>query len=139
LVLVALSPVTLLFGMTTSSYQFFKLLNVGIFIVSWFLGAAFFRAIYAPHTPVIAEVDQEGNDNDKASIEETSRHENQQKVFAYFIRFWFLLYGFVATQIAWMLRPFVCSSSLEFELFRGMRDNVYGDILRSIAHILGFR
>jgi hypothetical protein len=139
LVLVALSPVTLLFGMTTSSYQFFKLLNVGIFIVAWFLGAAFFRAIYAPHAPVIAEADNDSQEEKKVSIEETSRHENQLKVHAYFVRFWFLLYGFVATQIAWMLRPFVCSSSLEFELFRGMRDNVYGDILRSIAHILGFR
>jgi hypothetical protein len=145
LVLVALSPVTLLFGMTTSSYAFFKLLNVGIFVVAWFLGAAFFRAIYAP--PI-----QAGNqtpsyhgthDDDQEHTAETNKTEqaaeNHNKIQSYFIRFWFLLYGFVAVQIAWMLRPFVCSSSMEFQLFRGMRDNVYGDIIYSIAHILGLR
>ena len=154
LALVALSPVTLLFGMTTSSYAFFKLLNVGIFIVAWFLGAAFFRAIYAPAVAagvrVVHRSAEDEEDITEASIDTTSGEhisrrlsdeeaENHTKIHTYFIRFWFLLYGFVAVQIAWMLRPFVCSSSMEFELLRGMRENVYGDILYSIAHILGFR
>jgi hypothetical protein len=146
LALVALSPVTLLFGMTTSSYAFFKLLNVGIFVVAWFLGAAFFRAIYTPPVSVgaVLRVDDAEND-DEVSLQASSQAlseeqaENHTKVQAYFIRFWFLLYGFVAVQISWMLRPFVCSSSLEFQLLRGLRDNVYGDILYSIAHILGLR
>lgn len=147
LALVALSPVTLLFGMTTSSYAFFKLLNVGIFVVAWFLGAAFFRAIYAPPVSAgaVLRVHSIGDDNDETSIQASSvalseeQADNHTKVQAYFIRFWFLLYGFVAVQISWMLRPFVCSSSLEFQLLRGLRDNVYGDILYSIAHILGLR
>ncbi|MBD1207840.1 MAG: hypothetical protein H9535_05405 [Ignavibacteria bacterium] len=147
LALVALSPVTLLFGMTTSSYAFFKLLNVGIFVVAWFLGAAFFRAIYAPpvSTGAVLRVHHAGDDDDEATVLASSQAlseeqaENHTKVQAYFIRFWFLLYGFVAVQISWMLRPFVCSSSLEFQLLRGLRDNVYGDILYSIAHILGLR
>ncbi len=144
LALVALSPVTLLFGMTTSSYAFFKLLNVGIFVVAWFLGAAFFRAIYAPPISTGAPLPMQQDDRE-TSIGETSRvfseeqAENHTKIQSYFIRFWFLLYGFVAVQISWMLRPFVCSSSLEFQLLRGLRDNVYGDILYSIAHILGLR
>lgn len=146
LALVALSPVTLLFGMTTSSYAFFKLLNVGIFVVAWFLGAAFFRAIYAPPVSAGAVLRvHSAEDDDEASLQASSQAlseeqaENHTKVQAYFIRFWFLLYGFVAVQISWMLRPFVCSSSLEFQLLRGLRDNVYGDILYSIAHILGLR
>lgn len=147
LALVALSPVTLLFGMTTSSYAFFKLLNVGIFVVAWFLGAAFFRAIYAPPVSAgaVLRVHHAEDDDDEASLPAASQAlseeqaENHTKVQAYFIRFWFLLYGFVAVQISWMLRPFVCSSSLEFQLLRGLRDNVYGDILYSIAHILGLR
>lgn len=73
------------------------------------------------------------------SAKATAEEENRNKIQSYFIRFWFLLYGFVAVQIAWMLRPFVCTSSMEFEWLRGMRDNVYGDILYSIAHILGLR
>jgi hypothetical protein len=143
LVLAALSPVTLLFGMTTSSYAFFKLLNVGMFVVAWFIGAAFFRAIYAPPLQVGSSIIVGSDDDEQEQTPETtlSEHqaENHNKVQAYFIRFWFLLYGFVAVQIAWMLRPFVCSSSMEFQIFRGMRDNVYGDILYSIAHILGLR
>jgi hypothetical protein len=147
LALVALSPVTLLFGMTTSSYAFFKLLNVGIFVVAWFLGAAFFRAIYAPPVSAgaVLRVHHTGDDDDETTVQTPSQAlseeqaENHTKVQAYFIRFWFLLYGFVAVQISWMLRPFVCSSSLEFQLLRGLRDNVYGDILYSIAHILGLR
>lgn len=146
LALVALSPVTLLFGMTTSSYAFFKLLNVGIFVVAWFLGAAFFRAIYAPPVSAGAVLRvHNAEDDDEVTVQASSQAlsveqaENYTKVQAYFIRFWFLLYGFVAVQISWMLRPFVCSSSLEFQLLRGLRDNVYGDILYSIAHILGLR
>lgn len=147
LALVALSPVTLLFGMTTSSYAFFKLLNVGIFIVAWFLGAAFFRAIYAPPVSAgaVLRVRSTRDDDDETGVQTSSialseeQADNHTKVQAYFIRFWFLLYGFVAVQISWMLRPFVCSSSLEFQLLRGLRDNVYGDILYSIAHILGLR
>ncbi len=145
LALVALSPVTLLFGMTTSSYAFFKLLNVGIFVVAWFLGAAFFRAIYAPPVSAGAVLRVHHGDDDETSLQASSvalseeQADNHTKVQAYFIRFWFLLYGFVAVQISWMLRPFVCSSSLEFQLLRGLRDNVYGDILYSIAHILGLR
>ncbi len=145
LALVALSPVTLLFGMTTSSYAFFKLLNVVIFVVAWFLGAAFFRAVYAPPVQAGAAIKRLSEDDNDESFTEAPKvfseeqAENHTKIQSYFVRFWFLLYGFVAVQIAWMLRPFVCSSSMEFQLFRGLRDNVYGDILYSIAHILGLR
>lgn len=145
LALVALSPVTLLFGMTTSSYAFFKLLNVVIFIIAWFLGAAFFRAVYAPPVqagaalPISVGEGDELETDKPTTIFSEEQAENHTKIQSYFVRFWFVLYGFVAVQISWMLRPFVCSSSLEFQLFRGLRDNVYGDILYSIAHILGLR
>jgi len=42
-----------------------------------------------------------------------------------------VLYGLVGMQLAWSMRPFIGSPSLEFALFRGMGGNLLDNLLSS--------
>ncbi|MEV6926777.1 hypothetical protein AB0M46_20040 [Dactylosporangium sp. NPDC051485] len=48
---------------------------------------------------------------------------------------WILLFGFVGTQLAWTLRPFVGSPGEPFEIFRTIEGNFYVDIVRAIGEL----
>ena len=51
---------------------------------------------------------------------------------------WMITYAFVGTQMAWILRPFIGSPTMKFELFRQLGGNFYANVLVSIGEILGF-
>ena len=51
---------------------------------------------------------------------------------------WVIVYGFVGSQMAWTLRPFIGAPSMKFELFRQLGGNFYTNIFASIGEILGF-
>lgn len=114
--LVAFAPITCFFILTSDHYQFFKIFNVFVFTVSGFLGVLFFNRFHAQ-----------------------SSDSNDQKRFAgsTFLRFWFLLYAFVGTQLAWTLRPFFGAPDMPFAIVRELGGNFYTDIFRSIGHVLG--
>ena len=46
---------------------------------------------------------------------------------------WIMLFGFVGTQLAWTLRPFVGSPDRPFEIFREIDGNFYVDIVRTLG------
>jgi hypothetical protein len=48
---------------------------------------------------------------------------------------WIVLFGFVGTQLAWTLRPFVGSPGEPFEIFRQIDGNFYVDIVRTIGNL----
>ncbi|WP_446212446.1 hypothetical protein [Micromonospora sp. IBSANI012] len=48
---------------------------------------------------------------------------------------WILLFGFVGTQLAWTLRPFVGSPGEDFALFRSIEGNFYAEILRTLGNL----
>jgi hypothetical protein len=48
---------------------------------------------------------------------------------------WILLFGFVGTQLAWTLRPFLGSPDKKFEFFRTIEGNFYVDIVRAIGDL----
>lgn len=48
---------------------------------------------------------------------------------------WILLFGFVGTQLAWTLRPFVGSPDEPFQIFRKIEGNFYVDIVRAIGDL----
>jgi hypothetical protein len=48
---------------------------------------------------------------------------------------WIVLFGFVGTQLAWTLRPFVGSPGEPFAFFREIDGNFYVDIIRTIGHL----
>jgi hypothetical protein len=114
--LLSFAPISLFFLLTTSHYQFFKLLNVGIFAVSGVLGVLFLsqgmRIVSAGA----------GGDEARGRV----------------LRLWMFLYAFVGSQLAWTIRPFIGAPSIEFELFRQLGGNFYANIFASLGEILGF-
>jgi hypothetical protein len=115
--LLSLAPITLFFLLTTSQYQFFKLLNVGIFAISGLMGVVF---LYQGMKVVSSD-----------SIEGATTRK-------WVLILWMFVYGFVGSQMAWTLRPFIGAPGVQFELFRFMSGNFYTNIIYSIRSLMGF-
>jgi hypothetical protein len=115
--LLSLAPIVLFFLLTTSNYQFFKLLNVAVFAISGGVGVVFL----SQGMRIVSTVGKEG-----------------EKARRNVMRFWVVVYAFVGSQMAWTLRPFIGAPSMKFELFRQLGGNFYANIFASIGEILGF-
>ncbi len=105
------------FLLTSSNYQFFKLLNVATFAVAGLVGVRFLvqgmRAVSAD------------------AADGAAARKNV-------VLLWIVIYAFVGSQVAWTLRPFVGAPSMKFELFRQLGGNFYTNIFASIGELLGF-
>lgn len=115
--LFSLAPITLFFLLTTSEYQFFKLLNVAIFAISGLMGVVF---LYQGMKVVSAD-----------EIEGASLRK-------WVLISWMFVYAFVGSQMAWTLRPFIGAPFAPFELFRQLGGNFYANVFRSLGEVLGF-
>jgi hypothetical protein len=115
--LLSCAPITLFFLLTARNYQFFKLLNVGIFTISGVLGVVF---LYQGMKIV------SGGD----VIGAPTRR--------WILNLWMFVYAFVGSQMAWTIRPFIGDPGSPFELFRQLGGNFYTNVLYSIGEILGF-
>jgi hypothetical protein len=115
--LLSFAPIVLFFLLTTSQYQFFKLLNVGVFAIAGLVGVIFLG---------------QGMRIVSAGGEEGARARKNV------VRLWILIYAFVGSQMAWTLRPFIGAPGLRFEMFRQLGGNFYANIFASIGEILGF-
>ncbi len=115
--LLSFSPIVLFFLLTTSNYQFFKLLNVGVFTIAGFVGVRFL----SQGMRVVSDAGKEG----------AGARRNV-------VRLWILIYAFVGSQMAWTLRPFIGAPGMPFELFRQLGGNFYANIFASIGEVLGF-
>ena len=115
--LLSFAPIVLFFLLTTSNYQFFKLLNVAVFAIAGGVGVLFL----SQGMRIVSAV---GRDGERA----------RRNV----MRFWVIVYAFVGSQMAWTLRPFIGAPSIKFELFRQLGGNFYANIMASIGEILGF-
>ncbi len=115
--LLSFSPIVLFFLLTTSQYQFFKLLNVGVFTIAGLVGVIFL----GQGMRIVSAGGEEG----------ALARRNV-------VRLWILIYAFVGSQMAWTLRPFIGAPGLQFELFRQLGGNFYANIFASIGEILGF-
>lgn len=118
LLLQGFAPFTLFFLVTSNHYHFFKLLNVGFFTVSGFLGVRFLQQGIA----AIAQAE--------------SAEGNPQRKITFII--WILLYGFVGAQMAWTLAPFLGNPAREFILISNDGGNFFMDVLSASWALLGF-
>jgi hypothetical protein len=116
-VLLSFAPIVLFFLLTSSNYQFFKLLNVGVFAVAGIIGVLFL-------VQGMRMVSASGAEGAGARL--------------MVVRLWVLVYAFVGSQVAWTLRPFVGAPSMNFELFRQFGGNFYTNILASFGELFGF-
>ncbi len=115
--LLSFAPIVLFFLLTTSHYQFFKLLNVGVFTISGIVGVTFLS---------------QGMRTVSASGQEGAGARRNV------VRLWILIYAFVGSQMAWTLRPFIGAPAMPFELFRQLGGNFYANIFASFGEVLGF-
>ncbi|MHB1318950.1 MAG: actin-binding WH2 domain-containing protein [Anaerolineae bacterium] len=115
--LLSFCAIVIFYLLTTAGYQFFKLLNVGIFAICGAVGVLFLSQGLA----IVAQDDAEG-----------------AKGRGCVTWLWVVLYAFVGSQMAWTLRPFIGAPSMPFELFRNLGGNFYGDVFASLGEVLGF-
>lgn len=154
--LASFGPVTAFFTFCTDSYPFMIVLNVVFFGVAGLAGLAFLRraleSVFEPEqrvpepTPVpvtIAGPKWEAEE-EQDSAQPTVRlvpppamkvrppAPSALRVF----RFWIVIYGVVGAQMGWVLRPFVGSPYLPFELFRAEREsNFFAAFLRGLQQL----
>ncbi len=115
-VLLSFAPIVLFFLLTSSNYQFFKLLNVGVFTVAGIIGVLFLIQ----------------------GMRHVSSGASGANARLMVVQLWIFVYAFVGSQVAWTLRPFVGAPSMKFELFRQLGGNFYTNIFASIGEFLGF-
>lgn len=112
IVLLALGPITALMNLTTGFYSFIKLWNGLIFAVASVSGHYAMSRLY------------------RLLASENRKH-------AVLLRVWIGLYTFVGIQMAWVLRPFVGSPGMPFEIFREEAwGNAYVEIAGMILHVI---
>jgi hypothetical protein len=109
--LAAFAPITAFFMLSTHHYIFIKLLNVVFFAIAAGAGVA----VIASAVKTIGDQGASG--------------------YRVLLRFWFVIYAFVGTQMAWILRPFVGDPDAGFAIFRNLGGNFYADVLRSIGRL----
>jgi len=116
MILAVFSPISLFFLVTTNSYHFFKLLNVGVFSIAGFIGLYFF---YSNIVNLVGEV---------KNLQNKSR-------LLWVLRLWLLLFAFVGCQLAYSLSPFFGDPSVDFMLFTEIQSNFSLDVLDSFYRI----
>ncbi len=121
--LFSFAPITLFFLITGDSYAFFKLLNVLFFTISGWTGVWFLRQ----GLNVITEAGDEENGGENG--EEAAKGRGMRQMVA---TMWMLLYGFVGTQMAYTLSPFIGDPELPFILARHAEGSFYSDVFNSL-------
>ncbi len=116
-ILFSLAPVTFFFLTTTTSYPFFKLLNVVFFVVAGLMGVT----VLQQGMQIVTERE------DGAEGIKTRR---------WIFIIWFVLYGFVGSQMAWTLRPFLRPPTQPFVIFSERESNFYANVAKSVQEIL---
>ena len=122
IVLGACAPIVLFFMLSTSSYGFIKLLNVGVFALAGFYGVWYLKK------NMLDILKAEGIPQEQFKEREAS----VQKI----IQWWLITYGFVGSQMAWILRPYIGNPGQEFSFFRSLESNFYLDVLQTIGTLL---
>ena len=113
--LASCAPIVLFFIFTGSNYHFIKLLHVVIFAFS---GCWAMMALWQGL---------------QAMCEKSNLYPRQA---VRILQVWMLVFGFVGTQMAWSLRPFVGSPGMEFQwLRRDQGSNFYEAVWYSITHL----
>ena len=160
-VLAGFGPVTVFFILCTESYAFIKLLNVLMFGIAGIISLTVLRRVLnylfessaPPDTgspppgspPPGTGSPQPGTAGDEQQTEPQvnqgnrprtlrghGEHNGARTVFG----LWLVVYGVVGAQMGWVLRPFIGSPDLPFEVFRQRESNIFLDLLRTIAEFL---
>jgi len=150
--LASLGPVTGFFTLCTESYAFMIVLNVLFFGVSGIVGLAFLRkalsSVYERFTPPAEPVpmpvpvqasngeEEEATARPPVARPPVLRPRPARPASFRVFTFWTLIYGVVGAQMGWVLRPFIGTPDLPFELFRAEREsNFFAAFFRAFGKL----
>lgn len=126
-VLAGFGLIVAFFSVTTTSYPFVLLLNVGVFVIAaGFGGAALWKTLSQ-----LRPVPEVGPDDALPVARRVGRLPTASRVFVV----WMVLFAVVAAQMGWVLRPFVGSPDLPFTWFRPRQGSVIEGVAKSV-HML---
>jgi hypothetical protein len=150
-VLASLGPIVVFFAVSTTSYQFMKLLNVAMAGIAGILGLAFLlrtlhRLVWVQDQMDFPPSAPPGGEEERAGAETAARGERgaldhidsptARKATVVF-QIWTVVFALVGAQMSWVLRPFVGHPDLPFTWFRERESNFFLDVIRSIAQLFG--
>ena len=112
-VLASMATVAVFFSLTSYTYDFIKLLHVLFFAYAGIMGIV-----------ILARF-----------VTQISISQGRMTPAVLFV-IWLMLYGFVGTELGWVLRPFVGSPERPFELFRPREGNFYESVAASMGSVI---
>ena len=112
-ILASMASVAFFFALTSGSYDFIKLLHVLFFAYAGVAGLYYLEK--SVKNLVVG---------------------NERSIKRSLFLVWLLLYMFVGTQLAWVLRPFVGSPNMPFTLFRERTGNFYESVIKSTHNLI---
>jgi len=145
-VLASLGTITGFFTLSTTSYEFMKLLNVFFFGVSGIIGLKVLLTMLSrleqAQTPGVtlpsaALADGGGAPSPPPSVAPVSPVTRERSTARLTFQVWVVIYALVGAQMGWILRPFVGSPELPFQWFRSREANIFVDLAHTIGKLLG--
>ncbi len=145
--LFSFAPITLFFLISIHDYNFFLLLNVGIFALTGLIGIKLlYQAMRTIDYPKLVALEPEPQTDDFLPIDETPVRVNDPRLASdtsktriKLLQFWLVLYGLVGSQLGWTLRPFFGAPGEPFQLFRTIEGNFYSQVIRSFLTLIGIQ
>ena len=146
--LASLGPVVGFFTLSTESYAFMIVLNVGFFGLSGVAGLVFLKRALG-HVFAGGSPGEPANPGDEEGAEPphetdpptpaTPRPPSLQRAGSdrslTLFRGWLVVYGIVGAQMGWILRPFIGSPDLPFEFFRHRESNFLEGFVNALARL----
>lgn len=150
-VLASFAPVTGFFTLSTESYPFMIVLNVVFFTAAGVVGVVFiwaelkqaFRlATEAVNAGVKPREAAEGGDTPPEGSSRSppplprATGSAPTDLTRPVLLIWTIIYGAVGAQMGWILRPFVGSPDLPFQIFRERESNFFEALFRALARLI---
>ena len=158
-VLASLGPIVVFFALSTKSYQFMVLLNVGTGSMAGVLGLGFLlrtldRLVVAQERNESSRIASKSQDNESKQTEKAddsnSASEGKpaepiaaldragkfttRKAKSVF-RAWTTVFALVGAQMSWVLRPLIGCPTLRFEWFRERESNFFIAVVQALVNL----
>ncbi|MBC7834865.1 MAG: hypothetical protein H7Y88_07170 [Phycisphaerales bacterium] len=132
----SLGPILAFFTLSTTSYPFMIVLNVGLLGAAGFVALGFLLKVLrqlsdAARRDAIADAEDEG---DPATLARAKAEPDSTYAMFYI---WVIIYGLVGAQMGWLLRPFIGHPSAPFTWFRARTGNFFGAFFHHLSELLG--
>lgn len=142
-VIASLGPILGFFSLSSQSYPFILLLNVAICGLGGFLGMRLVVKTLAASQPKpepkpvkLSTSEAPKADDQPPELPAESVEAPKGQSWKGILGVWMVLYVFVGTQLAWILRPFIGNPESPFVWFRGKSGSFVDTVLRALGEYL---